>query len=490
MKSIEEKVDSLIYPHKKRSRRSVGVSKKTTIGILVVMIAATLIASGALLSYYGKIQTNVNVQQSIRLDDMLYSSGYSDITIDNDIGASLVAGCCVWGNCHNLYLPGEACNPIGVEVSSVVSPNDGGLTTMIAAQVQGAGAVIPDYTPLAETDCDYVVGSGETYTTIASAVAVANNNEVIGVKTGTYPEGIITITNDITIAGLSSAKPIITPTADTGTANEIGATGRGWFQITTAAVTFENLAFDGSGKLIYTAIHYHGDSTGGVVRNCDIRDIAHSSYQGRGINNYGEHVDVIGCTFDNIYRIGVFTFNPTATTSVQNCIYTGKDTGDWLDYAIEAGAGGSVTAEYNTITDCTGVATVDGSISAGILVTSYYGTGTQATIGYNKISGCTEGVAVGYDSTDDSSVSANYNRVVGIDIDISSTGPTVDATNNWFGCDGMQVSDDVTATWHTWSHGNILAINPGERLYFMIQYCTAENAVGDYISTVAFLPSP
>ena len=122
------------------------------------------------------------------------------------------------------------------------------------------------------------------------------------------------------------------------------------FQTGGANVEFENLVFDGTGKNIRTAVHYHEDSTGGKVTNCDFRDISHSSqYHGRGINNYGQRVDVINCTFENIQRIGVFTFNPTAETLIRNCIYTGKGTGDFLDYAFEVGNGANIIVKDNKI---------------------------------------------------------------------------------------------------------------------------------------------
>ena len=81
--------------------------------------------------------------------------------------------------------------------------------------------------------------------------------------------------------------------------------------------------------------HYHANSLGGKVENCDIKNIGHiSQYHGRGINNYGQHVDVLDCTFTDIQRIGVFTYNPTATTLIDDCSYTGKGAGDWLDYDV------------------------------------------------------------------------------------------------------------------------------------------------------------
>ncbi|MCD6215722.1 MAG: right-handed parallel beta-helix repeat-containing protein [Candidatus Aenigmarchaeota archaeon] len=280
-----------------------------------------------------------------------------------------------------------------------------------------------------------VCPTGCTYSSIQQAIDAATSGDTINVAAGTYTEGITIINKDLTIVGDASNKPIIYPTEDTGLANAIGANGRGWFQITGASVTLKNLIFDGTGKNIRTAVHFHGNSTGGSVENCDFRNIRHANqYYGRGINNYGQHLDVIGCTFNNIQRIGVFTFNPSAETLIKDCTYRGKGTGDFLDYGFEAGNGANITVEDNTITNCKGVASVDGSTSAGILVTTYYGPGTTATIINNTISDCTSGIAVGYDASDTSVVIANYNNIIKNDnAGISSTGPSVNAENNYWG---------------------------------------------------------
>jgi len=271
--------------------------------------------------------------------------------------------------------------------------------------------------------------------TIQAAINVANPDDTIILATGTYNEGIITIDKNLTIIGATS-KPIINPTTDTGIANTIGPTGRGWFQIHNGAVvTFKNLVFNGTGNNIYTAVHYHVDSAGGTVENCDFMNIQYSQYWGRGINNYGQYVEVIDCTFENIQRIGVFTFNPSAETLIEGCTYIGKGIGDYLDYAFEAGNGGFVTIANCDVSNCLGVASVDGSISAGILVTTYFGPGTNAMITGCNIINCTDGIAAGYGADDTSTVTANYNNITGNTYGIYNTSSTqiVDATRNWWG---------------------------------------------------------
>jgi len=285
----------------------------------------------------------------------------------------------------------------------------------------GPSGIGPGTGDAVSTNVDYDPWLGATYGTtpmtlytndsIQDAIIAATNGDTINVLAGTYNEGIITINKDLAIIGVATLdKPIINPVVDTGTANAIGSTGRGWFQIHGGAtVNFENLVFDGTGKLIYTAVHYHGDSNGGTVKNCNFMNIQHSQYQGRGINNYGQYVEVFNCTLDNIQRIGVFTYNPTAKTLIKSCTYSGKGVGDWLDYAFEVGNGGEITVEYCTITNCRGIDS--GWTSAGILATSYYGLAPTATITGSDIYNNSDGVWIGYNDTDTSIAILTNNNI-------------------------------------------------------------------------------
>src|SRR5208283_2557005 len=87
-------------------------------------------------------------------------------------------------------------------------------------------------------------------------------------------------------------------------------------------------------------------------------------------------VDISNCQFDNIGREGVLYYGAGSTGTFSGNTYTGKGAGDWLDYAVEAGAGAVATIQNNIISGNTGVASVDGSTSAGVIVSTYYGDGT------------------------------------------------------------------------------------------------------------------
>lgn len=282
-------------------------------------------------------------------------------------------------------------------------------------------------------------GWGTThFATIQDGIdAVAGST--VHVAPGTYNEGLIDIDKSLSIIGNRSDKPVFLPTESTVHSNH-----RGWFQVTGASTVanFKNLKFDGTGQNIENCIRYQEDSTG-KVENCDFSHIFWSAYVGFGIvyvdytaMGGGSALDldpdgyVKKCTFTDIERVGVSVFG-VDQVYLQGNTYTGKGDGDYLDYAIEVGGGGVATIEKkNTITDCRGVASTDDSTSAGILVTTYFGLGTSATIKGNTISGNTTGIAVGYGDADASVVDVRSNKILdsgssGIDIDTRSPGNIV-----------------------------------------------------------------
>ena len=295
--------------------------------------------------------------------------------------------------------------------------------------------------------CDGCTNDGrvwgyDAFATIEDGIDGVADSGTVNVAPGTYSEGLITIDKSVSIQGDASTKPLINPIEDTVTGHT------GWFEVTGSSTVadFHNLQFDGSGQSISQCIRYE-EGPSGTVENCDFSNISDGQYSGIGVvyvdySVYGGSADpldlspdghVKDCAFNNIQRIGVSVFG-VDMVYVQGNTYVGKGDGDWLDYGIEVGGGGVGSIEDNDIQSCTGVASIDDSTSAAILVTTYYGDGTEATVTGNTLTANSGGVAVGYDASDSSTVVVHQNKISGnADFGVDSTGPTVDATLNWWG---------------------------------------------------------
>jgi parallel beta-helix repeat protein len=292
----------------------------------------------------------------------------------------------------------------------------------------GATLVVDDDGQGSAADCD---SSDSAYSTIVAAVGAAVSGDTVQVCPGTYTEiGQIVISTNLSMVGAGASTTIIKPAGDTGSSGD----ARGWFLVNDG-ITFDlsGVTLDGTGRNVYQGIRHKG---AGTISDCVFSNIKYPGYMGVGMavmGPSGMNVDVTDCTFTEMGRIGVIYFGAGVTGTFSGNTYTGKGDGDWLDYAVEVGGGANATITNNTISGDTGVASSDGSTSAGILVTTYYGSGTQATITGNTISSCTEGIAVGYDASDTSVVTAHSNNLTGNVTGINSTAPAVDAEDNWWG---------------------------------------------------------
>ncbi len=292
----------------------------------------------------------------------------------------------------------------------------------------------------AATICVNTGGTGGCFATLQAAIAAAAAGDTVTVAAGTYTEtGQIVINKNLTIIGAGKTTTILKPAQDTGTSGD----PRGWFLVQSGfTFNLSNLTLDGTGHNIYQGIRYMGS---GTINNVGFTNIQYNAsgpdYNGVAIAAMGGTVDISNSSFNNIGRIGVIYFG-AGTGTFDNNVYTGKGTGDWLDYAVEVGGGAVATISNNVITDCLGVASVDGSTSAGVLVSTYYGAGSGAVIYDNTFEENSTAIAVGYDEYDTSTVSAYDNQFINNDFGISSTAPAVDADSNYW---GTAVSSGVAA---------------------------------------------
>jgi parallel beta-helix repeat protein len=268
-------------------------------------------------------------------------------------------------------------------------------------------------------------GTGSWYypwKTIQHAVGQVASGDTINVAPGIYVESPeIIIDKNLSIIGASSATTTIKPSGDTAPNGAMFLINPG------ITLHISSVTLDGTGKKIWYALKYKG---GGSVTDCDFKNIQYDpsgpNYQGIAICAYGEayddtidfddNVDITGCTFAGIGRVGVLYFGPGITDSTySDNTYAGKGDGDWLDYALDVGSGPNVTITGSTISDCTGVASSDNSTSSGIMVTDLYKdycpaySSTEAAITDNSIFSCTSAIAVGYDDADLSAATISGN---------------------------------------------------------------------------------
>jgi hypothetical protein len=224
---------------------------------------------------------------------------------------------------------------------------------------------------------------------------------------GPYTEGPqILVNKNVTVIGDGMAATVLQPAGDTGNSGD----SKGWWLVQ-PGMTFNlsQMTLNGAGHLVYQAIRSYGLATIDHVHFTQIQyNASGPDYAGFGVVGFDNGVtaaalNVSNCQLDNIGREGVFYFGNTTGTCSGNS-YTGKGPGNWLDYAVEVGGGAQAVITGNNITGNTGVASVDGSTSAGVIVSTYYGPGTTAKLDGNTIRLNTDGVDVGYSAPDTSQV--------------------------------------------------------------------------------------
>jgi hypothetical protein len=334
-------------------------------------------------------------------------------------------------------------------------------------------------------DDDYTINSKndghvwgyDAFTNIQNGIKAVASGGTVYVAAGTYiEEEQIVIDKDLSIIGADKTNTIIKPAQDTGSSDDL----RGWFLVNSGInFTLKNTTLDGAGYKIFQAIRSHGPTT---IENNIIKNMLYdpsTSYEGRGIVVYdGYNSNILGNTLENIGRIGIFVFGTGTQALVEYNTYIGKGSGDWLDYGIEIGGGGQATIKNNTISNNKGVADSDGSTSAGILVTTYWGIGTTVGITNNSIHDNSYGVALGYSDDDTASVFEFYENIFNnntYDLD-NHTVNKVDARNNTWSVTDLNNLDQIEAkinhycSGSTYVHGVCNEANDYGTGFGMVQY--------------------
>ena len=91
-----------------------AIKKKTLITALVLVIATSLVVSAGLLSYFGKVETTMSVQQSVVLDGLNWDEPVT-ATIEDAVG-----GCCY---CSEHWVENRGCEGIWLEFNEYGVPD-------------------------------------------------------------------------------------------------------------------------------------------------------------------------------------------------------------------------------------------------------------------------------------------------------------------------------------------------------------------------------
>ncbi|MEM8962615.1 MAG: lamin tail domain-containing protein [Acidobacteriota bacterium] len=338
--------------------------------------------------------------------------------------------------------------------------------------------------------------SGTFHASIQEAVDNASPGDTLEVIPGILTEGQVFIDRDLTLQG-SCCNETVLAGVDTGDSGD----DRAWFLVDTGVdLTVRGLRFDGNGKQIYQAFRHKGT---GVFENVTFDDIQYEvsgpAYQGTAIAAIGDDVDVFGCIFTDIGRVGVLYFGTGITGSYyDDNFYAGKGTGNWLDYAVEVSSGAVVEMYNNWIFGNRGVATTGGATSAGVFSTTAFGAGTDLLMYATALLDNSVGLQVGSSGSGDvSMVVADFNRIVGNDIGIDSHSPVVAGLPNWWGCNAgpdMIGCDTTSGTfpadvdpWLTFSiRADPTMITPVQTSDIQADFFT--DSAGNDTSLIAYIP--
>jgi len=301
-----------------------------------------------------------------------------------------------------------------------------------------------------DTNVNGVLNSGEqSFNTIQAAINAATSGNTIHVTAGTYTEvGQIVIDKNLSIVGDGKTTTIIKPESDTSGTGDVGS----WILVNDG-ITFNlsKVTLDGVGRQIRQGIRFNGS---GTVDDVIIQNIVQAGYMGfaivQGYDNTGSRtLNVTNSTFTNFGRVGIQADNGSgsSTVTISNNNFTGKGNGDHLDYAVTVEGGSVATITNNIISNCRGVASTDGSTSAGISATTYFADGTTATITGNTITNSTYGIAVGYGDDDSTSVpQLNTNTFSSNAYDLDNhTVNNIDARNNTWSVADRNNLDQIEA---------------------------------------------
>jgi len=248
---------------------------------------------------------------------------------------------------------------------------------------------------------------GGPYATLLEAVTAANagadTDYTITIGAGTVELGgsQVVINKNIAISGAGIDDTTLHIDFNTGTTDD----ARAAILVSAAgSMSLSNLTYDGTGSNVWQGVRALGDTDIDAVHFTDID--FHSSYAGSAVAGLtGAELNITNSEFTDIGRIGAHYAG--ASGNFEGNTYTGKGAVDALDYAMDISRGAVVTVTNNIVTNNSATASVDGSASAGFLVSDFFGPEPTVTFTGNTVSGSTIGLAGGFDIEDISNIIFN-----------------------------------------------------------------------------------
>ena len=378
--------------------------------------------------------------------------GGDNIAGDGDHDTSVYFGSCTdYSYTYDIDINGFATGFTSV-TDNFAGDGDEGADVLDSIEVLsflGDGKVLDVGQPVQLFDTtNHLIG---TFDNVQEAVDASSAGDTIRLTSGTIDlagagDSQVQISHDLTIIGAGKGVSTVVPVADTGGSGD----GRGMFLVDDGVtLDVSDLTVDGSGFLIHQAFRHKGSGTFDNVEFTEIKfNESGPAYAGTAIAVFGiaSNVDVTNSDFSEIGRVGVLYFGDGVTGTFQDNTYTGKGAGDFLDYALDISAGAVIDVIGNTISDNEGVASSDGSTSAGILVTTFFGAGTTANLTDNVFTDNSTGVFVGFNENDTSTVDLVSGNVAtgrtGVEVRgnaIVTNGDAFDGDFNWIAGDNGNI---------------------------------------------------
>lgn len=233
---------------------------------------------------------------------------------------------------------------------------------------RGVSAPVPTPTPVptpAATGNTLTVGPGKQYTTIAAAIAAAQDGDTVQVQAGTYTNDFASIAKKITVAGVNGMAHLV--------ATVPPPNGKAIFT-TSADVTLDHLEFSGAaiggadhnaagvrhenGKLTITACYFH-DNENGLLAGANLASsvyISNSEFAHNGEGTGSTHNIYIGdiatFVFDASYShdavVGHEIKSRAENTTITNSrIFDGPN--GTASYSINLPNGGNALIQGNVI---------------------------------------------------------------------------------------------------------------------------------------------